>query len=91
MKSIIIEIILHSDRLVTAALSPMTDLKIVGDVVVSVHDGVTVLADLSTTSFMVSEFWRRFCASTCLTSRVSYSSIFLITSPFWSASFSDCK
>lgn len=79
-KSVVIEIVLHSDRLVTAAPSPKIDLKTVdGDgetvmvVSVVIRDDVVALddSDLSTTSFMVSEFWRRFCASTCLMSRVS--------------------
>lgn len=92
-KYAVIETVLHSDRLVTAAPSPMIEPKIVGDVVVvsMMRDVALDGSDLSITSFMVSEFCRRFCASTCLTSRVSYSSIFLITSPLWSASFSDCK
>lgn len=75
--------VLHSDRLVTAALSPMIDLKVVGGdggrgdtfvlVLVLIRDDAATLdsSDLSTTSFMLSEFWRRFCASTCLTSRAS--------------------
>lgn len=78
---VIIEIVLHSDRLVAAAPLPTIGLKIVGGdgdavMVVSVDvrdDDLAALdsSDLSTTSFMVSEFWRRFCASTCLTSRAS--------------------
>lgn len=75
---VIIEIVLHSDRLVAAAPLPTIGLKIVGGdavmvVSVVVRDVLAALdgSDLSTTSFMVSEFWRRFCASTCLTSRAS--------------------
>lgn len=78
---VIIKVVFHSDRLVAAAPLPTIGLKIVGGdgdavmvVSVVVRDDVLAIlgsSDLSTTSFMVSEFWRRFCASTCLTSRAS--------------------
>lgn len=61
-----------------AAPLPTIGLKIVGGdgdavmlVSMLVRDDALDGSDLSMTSFMVSEFWRRFCASTCLTSRAS--------------------
>lgn len=55
IERIIIKVELLSDRLVTAALSPKFDLIIGGDVVMLIRDALDG-SDLSTTSFIDSEF-----------------------------------